>query len=97
MNIDPSRLWATLSPALRRQIVDDVAAVLAEVSREVRTGQANPPGAPGGCLHPTVDATPGRKQSREPAVCSTRFGIAYFSEVGGGAARRSPPRQREWR
>ena len=28
----PKELWATLSPALRRQIVDDIAAVLAEVS-----------------------------------------------------------------
>jgi hypothetical protein len=30
MNIDPRRLSAALSPALRRQIVDDVATVLAE-------------------------------------------------------------------
>jgi hypothetical protein len=29
MNIDPKYLWSVLSPTLRRQIVDDVAAVLA--------------------------------------------------------------------
>ena len=45
MSIDPKGLWALLPLALRRQIVDDVAAVLAEMSREVRTGQANPSGA----------------------------------------------------
>jgi hypothetical protein len=32
MSVDPKDLWATLPPALRRQIVDDVAAVLAEIS-----------------------------------------------------------------
>ena len=32
MSIDPKDLWAALPPALRRQIVDDVAAVLAEMS-----------------------------------------------------------------
>ena len=36
MSVDPKDLWATLPPALRRQIVDDVAAVLAEISHEVR-------------------------------------------------------------
>src|SRR5215472_18694563 len=41
MSVDPRDLWAALPPALRRKIVDDVAAVLAEVSREVRTGQAD--------------------------------------------------------
>ncbi|MER9946428.1 hypothetical protein NKJ70_31920 [Mesorhizobium sp. M0092] len=56
MTIDPKSLWATLSPALRRQILDDVAAVLAEVSREVRTDKANPSGAQSGCLRPPVDA-----------------------------------------
>ncbi|MFW8642738.1 hypothetical protein ACOJBO_08120 [Rhizobium beringeri] len=35
MMIEPKNLWATLSPALRRQILDDVAAVLAEVCHEV--------------------------------------------------------------
>ena len=49
MSIDPKDLWAALPPALRRQIVDDVAAVLAEISREVRTGEASPPGAQGRC------------------------------------------------
>ncbi|MER9243806.1 hypothetical protein [Mesorhizobium sp. M0633] len=68
MTIDPKSLWATLSPALRRQILDEVAAVLAEVSREVRTGQANPSGAQSGCLRPAVDAAPGGQQSRKPAA-----------------------------
>ena len=39
MSVDPKDLWATLPPALQRQIVDDIAAVLAEMSHEVRTGQ----------------------------------------------------------
>jgi hypothetical protein len=50
MNIDPKYLWSVLSPTLRRQIVDDVAAVLAEVAREVRTGEVEPSGAQGGRL-----------------------------------------------
>ena len=56
MSIDPKDLWAVLPPALRRQIVDDVAAVLAEMSREVRTDQADPSGAQSRRLHPAVDA-----------------------------------------
>ena len=43
------RSLGSAAPALRRQIVDDIAAVLAEMSREVRTGQASPPGAQGRC------------------------------------------------
>ncbi|MHC2706584.1 hypothetical protein ACVMHZ_009771, partial [Bradyrhizobium liaoningense] len=30
MSMDPADLWSTLTPALRRQIVEDVAAILAE-------------------------------------------------------------------
>lgn len=56
MSIDPAYLWATLSPALRRQIVDDIAAVLAEIPHEVRAGHAEPPSAQGGGLHSPVDA-----------------------------------------
>jgi hypothetical protein len=47
MSIDPGDLWATLSPAQRRQIVDEMAAILAEVSREVRTGDAD-------LMHPLI-------------------------------------------
>ncbi|WP_247459053.1 recombinase family protein [Bradyrhizobium sp. 153] len=36
MSLDPADLWSTLTPALRRQIVEDVAAILAEISHEVR-------------------------------------------------------------
>jgi hypothetical protein len=43
MSIDPKDLWATLLPALRRQIVDEIAAVLTEMSREIRTDQAGSP------------------------------------------------------
>ena len=42
MSASPKDLWMTLTPMLRRQIVDDLAAVLAEILREVGTGQANP-------------------------------------------------------
>ncbi len=38
-------LRAMLPPALRRQVVDNVAAVLAEISRDVRTAQADASGA----------------------------------------------------
>ena len=55
MAIDPKDLWATLSPALQRQIVDEVAAVLAEASHEIRAGQADAPGATSGRVHPAVD------------------------------------------
>ena len=48
MNIDPKYLWSALSPTLRRQIVDDVAAVLTELAREVGTGEVDPSGAQGG-------------------------------------------------
>src|SRR6516225_12237011 len=68
MSMDPRDLWAALPPALRRQIVDDVAAVLAEISREVRADQANPPDAQGGRLHPPVDAPSGGQQSGKPAA-----------------------------
>src|SRR5262249_323552 len=62
MPMDPNDLWATLPPALQRQIVDEVAAVLAEASHEVRAGQADAPGATSGCLHQAIDAPPGRDQ-----------------------------------
>lgn len=41
MNTDPRDLWATLPLDLRRQIVGEVAAVLAEICHEVRAGQAD--------------------------------------------------------
>jgi hypothetical protein len=63
MSMDPRDLWAALPPALRRQIVEDVAAVLAEVSREVRADQANSSDAQGGRLYPPVDAPSGGQQS----------------------------------
>jgi hypothetical protein len=56
MTIDPKDLWATLPTALQRQIVDEVAAVLAEASHEVGAGQADALGAPGGRVHSAVDA-----------------------------------------
>src|SRR5579864_1197342 len=66
MSVDPRDLWAALPPALRRKIVDDVAAVLAEVSREVRTGQADTLGPQGGGLHSAVDAPPGGLKQPAP-------------------------------
>ena len=68
MNIAPEALWAMLSPTLRRQIVDDVAVVLAEVFREIGIGQADTPGAQSGRLHPSVNTPPSRQQSRESAL-----------------------------
>ena len=68
MSIDPKDLWAMLPPALRRLIVDDIAAVLAEMSREVRTDQAGSPSAQGRRLYPAIDAAPGREQSGELAA-----------------------------
>src|SRR5262249_42209967 len=80
MPMDPKDLWATLPPALQRQIVDAVAAVwavkivdgaagvLGKKSHEVRAGQADAPGATSGCLHQAIDAPPGRDQPREPEV-----------------------------
>ena len=68
MNIDPKDLWATLPSALQRQIVNDIAAVLAEMSREVRTGQAGPLGAQGRGLYPAIDTPSGSKQSGKPAT-----------------------------
>src|ERR1700739_4503646 len=67
MSIDPKDLWAALPPALRRQIVDDIAAVLAEMSREVRADQAGAFGAQGRRLYPAIDAASGREQSGKPA------------------------------
>src|SRR6516225_9196836 len=68
MSVDPRELWASLPPALRRQIVDDVAAILAEVSREIRTGQADAPFPQGSRLHSAVDASPGGEQPGKPAA-----------------------------
>src|ERR1700733_16196203 len=68
MSIDPKDLWKALPPALRRQIVDDVAAILAEISREIRTGQTEPSGAKGCRSHPPIDTPPGGEQPREPAA-----------------------------
>ncbi len=64
---EPKRSLDYSAARLRRQIVDDVAAVLAEVFREVRTGQADASVAQGGCLHPAIDAPPGREQSGKSA------------------------------
>jgi hypothetical protein len=61
MSIDPKDLWATLPPALRRQIVDEIAAVLAEMSREIRTDQAGSPSEQGRRLYPAIDTR--REQS----------------------------------
>jgi hypothetical protein len=47
MSTIPKDLWAILPQMLRRQIVDDVAAVLAEILREIGTGEANPSGTQG--------------------------------------------------
>jgi hypothetical protein len=81
MSIDPKDLWATLPSVLRRQIVDDVGAVLAEVSREVGTGQAVPSGAQGCRLHPAVDTPPGGEQSGT-CGCNTRCASAQANSVG---------------
>jgi len=43
MAIDPKDLWAMLPAALQRQIVDEVAAVLAEASHEIRADTASIP------------------------------------------------------
>jgi hypothetical protein len=48
MPIDPKDLWGTLPAALQRQIVDEVAAVLAEAGNEIRAGQTDAPGAKSG-------------------------------------------------
>lgn len=48
MPINPKDLWTTLPTALQRQIVNEVAAVLAEASHEVRAGQTDALGAKGG-------------------------------------------------
>ena len=82
MSMDPRDLWATLPPALRRQIVDDIAAVLAEISREVRTGQANSPDAQGGRLHSPVDAPPGGEQSGKPAASVPPSASALTNSAG---------------
>jgi hypothetical protein len=37
MSLDPKDLWATLPPVLQCRTVNDIAAVLAGMSREVRT------------------------------------------------------------
>ncbi|WP_212490996.1 hypothetical protein, partial [Bradyrhizobium liaoningense] len=60
MSMDPADLWSTLTPALRRQIVEDVAAILAEIPHEVRAGHTKPLGAQSRSLHPAVDAPSGR-------------------------------------
>jgi hypothetical protein len=68
MNIKPKDLWTTLSPALRRQVVDDLAGVLAEVDHEIGARHTKPSGAQSGGLYPPVDTAPDREQSGEPAV-----------------------------
>lgn len=60
MSMDPADLWSTLTPALRRQIVEDVAAILAEIPHEVRVGHTKPLGAQSRSLHPAVDALTSR-------------------------------------
>jgi hypothetical protein len=84
----PQDLWTALPPALRRQIVDDVAAVLAEISREVRTGEADPSGAQGCGLHPTiappVNATGHRNAPRSRSGRRRRFGLGRLNEISRG-------------
>src|SRR3982751_5756651 len=62
MMIEPKDLWSILPAALRRQIIDQIAAVLTETRHEIRADPADASGAQGDRLHPAVDASPGRQQ-----------------------------------
>src|SRR5215208_6984162 len=66
MMIEPKDLWSILPAALRRQIIDQIAAVLTETRHEIRADPADASGAQGDRLHPAVDASPGRQQPRKP-------------------------------
>ena len=68
MNTNPKDLWTTLSPALRRQVIDDLAGVLAEIGHEIGAGHPDASGAQSGSLHPPIDTAPDREQSGEPAI-----------------------------
>ncbi len=68
MSTEPEVLWSTLPPTLRRQIVGDLAAVLAEVFYDVRVDPADASEAQGRRLYPAVNTALGREQSGEPAA-----------------------------
>ena len=80
---------------LRRQIVDDLAAVLAEILREVGIGQANPSGTQSGRLYSSVDAASGGEQSGESAPAirapAEMYGGGYASRFRPAKARRNIP------
>jgi hypothetical protein len=84
MSIDPKDLWAALPSALRRQIVDDIAAVLAEIFHEIRTDQAGPLGAQGRGLYPAIDTSPSGEQSGKRKACgsNTRCASALANSDG---------------
>jgi hypothetical protein len=67
MLVRPERVWHRTPEALRREIAEDVAALLAEVIHENGTDRRPPPRTARGDLHPPVHATPGADQPGEPA------------------------------
>src|SRR5215207_3323333 len=67
MLVRPERVWHRTPEALRREIAEDVAALLAEVIHEIGTDRRPPPRTARGDLHPPVYAAPGADQPGEPA------------------------------
>src|SRR3954464_9910218 len=97
MLVRPERVWHRTPEALRREIAEDVAALLAEVIHEIGTDRRPPPRTARGDLHPPVHATPGADQpgERGPAICPA-LARAPLWLAGAGyrrQRRRSPPRR----
>src|SRR3954470_6826771 len=67
MVVRPERVWHRTPEALRREIAEDVAALLAEGIHENGTDRRPPPRTARGDLHPPVHATPGADQPGELA------------------------------
>src|SRR4029078_3535609 len=58
MLVRPERVWHRTPEALRREIAEDVAALLAEVIHEIGTDRRPPPRTARRDLHPHVGARP---------------------------------------
>ena len=81
MPIEPEKVWESLSAAVRGKVVDDLAAVLRELSHE-RACHSGSFEASGGRLCPPVDDPSGGEQPRES---STAYPCANAPTISDGA------------